>query len=141
MNIKFVLRFYIITLFLCCNQYYYKNVSKLTDYKEKTNRLLINEIKIINQYYIIFATRNDSIFKIVSKKNLLIKCDNVIKVGETYNFDLVKIFPNDSIFGIKIVPTFDVSGMRFEDNTEIRTEKSSHYSLYEAKKLNGICLR
>lgn len=85
--------------------------------------------------YIIDATRNDTIFRIISTK----MTDNEvvvegIKIGESYLLKLRKVYPSTE--GLRA----DTAKINFRDSCFIITDKSTHYSLYIAENLNGIGL-
>ena len=85
--------------------------------------------------YIIDATRNDTIFRIISTKTT----DNEvvvegIKIGESYLLKLRKVYPSTE--GLRA----DTAKINFRDSCFIITDKSTHYSLYIAENLNGIGL-
>lgn len=55
-------------------------------------------------YYLIYASRNDSTFKIISpiKDNSKVRSNNKLKVFRSYNFDLIPVFPADTLLGIAV---------------------------------------
>ena len=108
--------------------------------EDKSNRATLFKIKSIQdkgKFYIIYAKRNDSLFKILSDK---VKANGKkIKVNHYYKLELKKIFPRDSIFGIAIAPNAGIVGFDYGGKT-IYKEKRSHNIVYDAKNLNGLYL-
>ena len=107
----------------------------------KSNLFKIKRIDNYRKYHILFAERNDSIFKIITTKDT-INTLNYEKfcVGRKYNLDLKVIFPTDSLFGIKVMPNSGIKGIIMEDGI-INVEKRSHYKLYEADNLKGLYIK
>lgn len=108
--------------------------------EDKSNRATLFKIKSIKdkgEFYIIYAKRNDSLFKILSDK---VKANGKkIKVNHYYKLELKKIFPRDSIFGIAIAPNAGIVGFDYGGKT-IYKEKKSHNKVYRAKNLKGLYL-
>lgn len=109
--------------------------------EDKSNRATLFKIKSIKdekEFYIIYAKRNDSLFKIVSKLEGRTNGEK-IKVGRHYNLKLEKFFPLDSIFGIAIAPNAGIRGFGYGEKS-VYIERKSHNSLYRAKNLKGLYL-
>ena len=99
-----------------------------------TSQVKIKKIKKHENDYIIYATRNDSIFKIVSNVNNMNASDMAkIKVGKSYNLDLKRFYPNDSLKGKHLDFNYEMARV-----FDIGIEKKCHYSLYYAKNLKGL---
>lgn len=103
----------------------------------------ILKIDSVNNWYLIYATRNDSVFKIASIKNNNYCC-NRISVGRRYNFELQKRLENVlSKNGMKLLPVnyFDVTGVIFDNESDVfvAAEKGI-FGLYSCKNLMGICI-
>jgi hypothetical protein len=101
----------------------------------------VTKIDSINSYYLIYAKRHDTIFKIVSKKEYTINC-NTIRVNSKYNFDLHSIRENAPIIsGIKINPInhMDINCYQFDEETSICREKGI-YDLYFSHNVKGLCI-
>lgn len=104
----------------------------------------ILKIKTSGAYYIIHAQRNDSLFKIVSKKvELEESCLEVIKKGRYYSF----VFGNRDNDTVKVeveplvgnASYLHVKRSRFWGDTKIKFTKRFHYRLYTTKNLIGLC--
>lgn len=100
----------------------------------------VYKIDSINNYYLIYASKNDSLYKIVSSKEKKSNC-NLIKKGSSYKFNLVSIKENAPLIGgIKIKPInyMDVNCYQFDKETSICKEKGI-YDLYLANNIKGLC--
>lgn len=109
--------------------------------EDKSNRATLFKIKSIQdkgKFYIIYAKRNDSLFKILSYPKVKANGEK-IKVNHYYKLELKKIFPRDSIFGIAIAPNAGIVGFDYGGKT-IYKEKKSHNKVYRAKNLKGLYL-
>lgn len=102
----------------------------------------VTKLDSVNNWYFIYATRNDSTFKIVSMKNYSCDCRNII-VGRNYNFVLQKRFENVlSKEGLKLLPLnySDIKGVSFVVDTDVFVVVEKEvYGLYSCKKLFGLC--
>lgn len=102
----------------------------------------VTKLDSVNNWYFIYATRNDSTFKIVSMKNYSCDCKNII-VGRNYNFVLQKRFENVlSKEGLKLLPLnySDIKGVSFDVDTDVFVVVEKEvYGLYSCKKLFGLC--
>ena len=100
------------------------------------------KIDSIKNWYLIYATRNDSIFKIVSIKNQNCKCGR-ISVGNRYRLELQKRLENVlSKEGLKVLPMnySDISGIGFDQNTDVFVPyEKGVFGLYSCKNMNGLC--
>jgi hypothetical protein len=83
----------------------------------------------------IYAERNDSIFKILIKNKNDNKISDRIKKGELYNFDLRQIFPDKNSF-----PGLKVSQLKYMNST-IKIEEKCHNKLYVIDNLDSIGIR
>ena len=100
----------------------------------------ITKIKKYNSFYIIYAQRRDSIFKIISDKDTVSFYCETIKKGREYNLNLLKIFPIDTLLGMPVAPNLGIRGIGLADGSIVEIEKKSHSRLYMATNLNGLCL-
>ncbi|MDR0294990.1 MAG: hypothetical protein LBH91_02210 [Prevotellaceae bacterium] len=97
----------------------------------------IKKIKEEKTLYVVYATRNDSTFKIISMKNDITRDCNKIKTGKYYQIDLEQILPVDPAYNASYL---EISGMGFPGGVNILVEKKSHYRLYMANNLSGLCI-
>lgn len=103
---------------------------------------LVIKIDSIKNWYLISASRNDSVFKIVSMKTQVCECQKILN-GKRYNFDLQKRMENVlSKNGMKLIPVnyLDVSGANFDQNTDVFIPRERGVNgLYVCKNLKGLC--
>jgi len=108
---------------------------KQTAIEHNSSSFLIKKIKSKNDWYIIYATKNDSLFKIISKKE---SCNNreckKIIVGRYYDFVLHSRKKEAiEINGVRIQPMnyLDVHCYSYDKETTICIEpKKGIYDLY-----------
>jgi hypothetical protein len=102
----------------------------------------VYKIDSVGTYYLIYASRADTLFKIVSK---MIKNSNCadIKVNEKYNFSLHSIWTQPIILGnINVSPsqTPHVTCLSFDSLTTICLERDKGiYDLFDCKNIRGLC--
>lgn len=106
--------------------------------QDKTETLFkIVAIKERNSYYIIHAKRNDSLFKIISRK--IDNSDNsqktIIKRGKYYLFEFGN--KNDKNHP-KHLNYMDIYSVQVSENDFIRLTKRFHYKIYETSNLKGL---
>lgn len=112
---------------------------------QKRSYYLIDSIDSINNWYTIYATRIDSIFKIVVQKEpeANYKCKKIIKVGAWYKLALHSRKNGVlKINGITVNPMnyLDVQCYTYDDKTAICIEpKRGIYDLYHTPNLQGLC--
>ena len=126
MKMKFEFLFVILFLLL-----FFKCTTNKPLIFKNDNYFLVKKIDSLDNVYIIYIERNDSIFKIVSKR----ESNNCkpIQVGKYYLFKLKSVFPDN--FGMKL----DVGGVRVY-NTNIELEDDSVvWDLFITENLDGLC--
>lgn len=106
---------------------------------------LVKKIDSINNWYTIYATKNDSSFKIVVKKqnHQDLKCKRMIRVGLSY-YLMLHSRKNEvpEINGVKIKPvnSLDVQCYTYDDSTSICIEpKKGIYDLFHTPDIKGLC--
>ena len=113
-----------------------REINRPNSDKEIASQFKIKKIKKIKEktYYIIYANRNDSTFKIIGNiTDTTVTCEEKIRVGKSYRLDLTKYYPLDSLFGI---PEMLNLGIRYANG--ISVEEKCHNTIYRAKNLNGL---
>ncbi len=124
----------ILILTCCCKSYKGGTV--------KTENLYeVYKLDSINNYFLIYAKKRDSLFKIVSEKEKPSKCRS-IKVKSLYSFELQSIRDTAPVInGIKMTPInyMDIHCFQFDENTSICKEEGI-YDLYFAKNIKGLCI-
>jgi len=125
------------------------NTKNIISEQDEQGEYLITKIDSINNWYVIYAIKDKSKYKIISKKTNKKRC-NEIAVGKSYNFilrsmyeikresapiiDGVKLFPQNYLH---LFPCFHV-----DDETDICIELANGiYDLYFCDNLKGLCLR
>lgn len=106
---------------------------------EPTLLFEIFKIKEKKSYYIVYAQRNDSLFKILSYKNKCVADLKEIRVKEKYELELIRIFPTDTLLGLPVAPNLGIKCI-LKDNTSIGIEGKFHNAIYRAKNLNGLAI-
>jgi hypothetical protein len=104
----------------------------------------IKKIQNVNSWHIIYATKADSLYKVVvgqdSKVNK--ECQKIV-VGKYYNLQLYSRRENaPEINGVKLQPInyADIECYRYDEETEICIEpKKGIYDLHYASNLKGLC--
>jgi hypothetical protein len=135
------MKYYIfLILFFCisCSQTRY-GISLKEDHPSALYN--INKIETHRSYYIIYAQKNDSLFKIISEKEVDAEDGIKIKRGKSYELNLRKTFPVDSIFGFALAPNLGIIGIEMPDESIVNVEKKSHYSLYRSDNLKGLYIQ
>ena len=103
-------------------------------------RYKVTRIDSINNWYLIYAVKGDTTYKIVSRKEGKQEC-NKISVGDYYRF-ILHSRKNSSpmIGGVRIVPQnhLDISCYSYDENTRICLEEGV-YDLYSAQNIKGMC--
>ena len=102
----------------------------------------VYNIDSVNNFYLIYVKKTDSIFKIVSSKTTNNNCE-IIKLNQKYNFSLHSIWTKPIMIGnINASPsqTPEVTGLYFDDITIIRIDRENGiYDLYNCDNLQGLC--
>lgn len=115
---------------------------KVLNNQVNTKEYFVYKIETVSNYYIIYAKKEDSIFKIVSKKESITEC-NSIKINNNYNFDLYSQSSVTLITGEIIAPVsiYDVVCHTFENDIKICTDrKNGIYDLFYSRNLKGLCI-
>lgn len=126
-----------IALFLSCT-----STKKAMTVSNSNTNYLIKKIDKKNTWYIIYAERKDTIFKIVSyAENKVDKYCKKIVVGECYELDLKSKKENAPVIGgIKLDPVGYTGCYEFDKVTIICLEpKRGIYDLFYTNDLKGIC--
>lgn len=104
----------------------------------------VDKIKSKNNWNIIYVSKNDSIYKIVSRKENNCSLNRKIKIGKYYKF-IMHSERDDSptIDGLEIDPVnyLDIECFSYDEKTEICIEpKKNIFDLYSAENLHGLCI-
>jgi len=135
---------FLIVVFIACAQA--KSISTKSTYQQSsdsTNLNLYNVYKIdsINNFYLIYAKRGDSIYKIVSKKERNQYCDTIIKTNRKYEFKLhsQSYNPKTGKLDELLENSLLVSCFYYDDSTKICLERDSINDLHYAENIKGLC--
>jgi hypothetical protein len=110
----------------------------LASEKQDSSRYRVYKIDSINDYYLIYARRGHSIFKIVSKKERTNKCSGIV-VDDFYKFRLHSMM---KVNGRSIIPAneiMELSGWRIDNSTTVNFEGDSIRDLYYGDNIKGLC--
>lgn len=93
----------------------------------------ISKIDSIDNVYLVYAMRNDSTFKVISKKEQNIQCTQV-RIGSNYSLSLESWFLPEEFY-VKN----RITGVKFE-NVLITVERDSVVGdIFITKNLKGLC--
>lgn len=121
------------------------NSKSISQAKEDGLFFKVKKIDSINNWHIIYATKQETLYKIVVKKEVTpnVNCNKIVK-GKSYDFKLHSRKANaPEINGIKVNPvnSLDIPCYTFDENTNICIEpKKGIYDLYFAENLKGLCI-
>lgn len=112
-----------------------------TAYNNTDSLFNVFKIDSINAYYLIYAKKDKSIYKIVSKKEAIIGY-NKIEPRNRYYFKLYSIISNRKVASTSILPqnSLLVNCYSFDDTTQICLENGQLRELYLAENLKGLFL-
>lgn len=127
----------LLLLFISCG----KAIVYGTVKNDKLNLYRVYKIETINDYYIIYASKKDSLYKIVSKKENKPSNWTKIKLNHFYNFNLHSRRENAPIIvGIKLQPMnyLIINCYTYEKDTEICIDtQNGIFDLYYADNIKG----
>jgi len=125
--------FVFLGLTLSCN---YQN--KLTRNNKAGRYYKILRIESLDNIYIIYAQKEDSLFKILSLKSGNKNC-NTIKVNKSYPLKLKSLFPKEFLGKYDLSPqATNVDGVNFYGNM-VQVERDSINDLTTAENIRGLC--
>lgn len=129
----------IVLICISCSQY--KNVDNNSKFQEKEREMYqVFKIDSLNNFYLIYAKKKNTFYKIVSRKEQSINCKNII-INGIYKFDLISNRESAPIIGgVKISP-INVDCFAFDKVTNICIERNNGINdLYVAKNIKGLCI-
>lgn len=107
----------------------------------KLNLYKVYKIDSINSFYLIYARKGDSIYKIVSKKKQHQVCNTTIITNGKYEFKLHSQSYNPKTGKLDELPenVLLVSCFYYDDLTKICLERDSINDLHYADNVEGLC--
>ncbi|PSL25864.1 hypothetical protein CLV42_11269 [Chitinophaga ginsengisoli] len=120
-----------------------RSSSKLSDYKG--NIYLIRKVKSVNNWYVIYATKKDSVYKIIVQKENTdtLSCREKVNIGKYYKLILHSRKKDPpSLNGIPIRPmnSLDIQCYQYDEVTEFCIEpREGIYDLYSTESIKGNC--
>ncbi|MCL2652029.1 MAG: hypothetical protein FWD60_13540 [Candidatus Azobacteroides sp.] len=121
----------ILFIIICLGCSQTKHILSINKNRENDVMYKIKETYNHELFDIIYAQRNDSLFKIISLRDTIMPKLKPLEVGKKYQLDLIRIYPDYNNEKTKI-------GVK--DSCLMGIEKKSHFSLYSATNLNGLFL-
>ena len=121
------------------------STSRKVTNNQNENLYRIEQIKVKNNWCIIYAAKGENLFKIVSgiERKERNKSCNEIKVSEYYSLDLKSKRENAPVInGVKLAPInyLDIECFKYDEETEICIEpKKGINDLYFTESLKGLC--
>jgi hypothetical protein len=101
----------------------------------------VTKLDSVNNVYLIYAERDNQIYKIVSKKIDSLDCKN-IKLNGEYGFLLESLFPAMiSNRGDTLWKRFDLVNAVDFNGTGIATEKGCVDDIFRADNVVGLCIK
>lgn len=117
------------------------SLSKQINNKQMTDNIYkVYKIDSVHSYYLVYAKRGDTLYKIVSKKQWQ-RNSNKIYVGGQYDFLLHSVWHQKIMIGnVDVSPSNmpHITCMNFDDSTAICLEKDSINDLFIASNLKGL---
>lgn len=104
----------------------------------------VKKIQKKNSWYIIYAERKDTLYKIISKIDDTVSGDyEKLRTGFSYNFDIHSQKDTSPIIGgVKLAPVGYTGCYQFDSETNICLEPDKGiYDLYFASNLKGIYIK
>ena len=115
------------------------NLTKMSNSTLEAEGYKVYKIKSVENYYLIYAKKNDSLYKIISKKESIANCNEIKKNG-IYDFKLQAILKNrfkNTKFP-KPMNDLDITCFTFEGGIKICREEGMD-ELYYADNIKGSC--
>lgn len=99
----------------------------------------VYKIDSVNSYYLLYAKSEDSVYKIVSKKDTL-RNENRIQIKKSYPFNLHSILSKRQIGNNTVLRknSLLVNCFYYDDSTKICLEGKAIRDLYNADNVKGI---
>ena len=111
--------------------------------KDTTNLYNVYKIDSINSFYLIYARKEKSIYKIVSKKEQNQNCNSTIIMNGKYEFKLHSQSYNPKTGKLDELPenSLLVNCFYYDDSTTICLERDSINDLFYGDNIKGLCYK
>lgn len=137
------LRYGNVYLLLLISMFFGACANKFSAKSQIKNLYGIYKIDSVNSYYLIYAKKRDSLYKIVSSKDGTNK-GKKISINNFYKLNLVSIWNQPILInGVNVSPstTPHVTCLGFDDSTNICIERDSINDLHRADNLRGLYIK
>jgi len=139
------MKYFIVVIILQIILYGCAAHKKINGAREGHSSYLITKIDSINSWYTIYATKKDSVYKIIVKKDGLgnPNCKKIIQVGISYQLNIFPINHQPPVInGIKVQPMnyLDIHSYGYDESTSIGIEpEKGIYILHHTPDIAGLC--
>jgi len=128
----------IVAVIIGCKIHTTKNSNESRRKNDKNHKYRVYKIDSINSFYLIYARKGDSLFKIVSKKDKNLLCKNIGN-NRYYEFNLHSQTGEYKIGNVVVPVSLHVDCFAYDDSTSICLERDSIRALYHADNIKGLC--
>lgn len=104
----------------------------------------VTKIDTVNDYYFVYAKKQDTLYKIVSKNEGVGEECNEIVIGKEYRFELESIWrKNIKINGVNVSPSGipHVNCLSLDERTDVCLERDSINDIFKSNNLKGLCIK
>lgn len=132
-------RNFIIFLFFFVANYYTTMDAQIARYAPKQKKLTIKRIRRqFKDLYFIYATCNDTLYKIVSYDDKTIPKGKKLKKGMTYSLWIQSIFDNEIFNGVKeMLPEGNPWGCFYANHPVDKETQKGIWNIYDSRQLSG----
>ena len=126
----------------CANKKISEGMKRAGNSSDTETLFTISKLDSINNYYLIYARRSDTLYKIVSAK-LMSDLSEKIQIDSSYPLILTSIWRKKERLGsLELTPSnsLHVNCLAFDDSTVICLERDSINDLFHAENLRGLHL-
>jgi hypothetical protein len=111
--------------------------------EDSTSLYKVYKIDSINSFYLIYARKGSSIYKIVSKKEQNQNCNSTITMNRKYEFKLHSQSYNPKTGKLDELPenSLLVNCFYYDDSTSICLERDSINDLFYGDNIEGLCYK
>lgn len=125
-----------LALISCCQ------TKQILNSQEK--KYFVERIEILDDWNIIYLSYNKSMYKVISKKEKNMRCEEELEIHKSYNFSLNSSIPKTIEINGEIIQRtnyLEVTCYYYDQKTKICLEpENGIYDLYYAENLKGLCI-